>query len=196
MSFPRFKMPETGTPPATLATPATFQGAEAEKPKRVAGIARVAGAPRQNTFFATHADPVERISSWLAEMDRLPKACGPHGQRLRAITADFALGSWAHEAVRLGWSDADLFALDGGLIPEMSRRALHFRTIGTDAISLIDGKGHPEAWPRPDLGNAVPWWTHPTLSQRRVHCDASSKTQAPRFSGIGEHHEIRSHRKA
>jgi hypothetical protein len=38
---------------------------------------------------------------------------------------------------------------------------------------LINGKGHPEEWPRPDLGNAVPWSTHPTREpQRRVHCDA------------------------
>jgi hypothetical protein len=104
------------------------------------------------------ADPAERIGAWLAAMDRLPKACGPLGQRLRAITADFALGPWAACAVQNGWTDADLFAIDGGLIPETSRRALHFRSIGEDAISLINERGGYEEWERRDMTDAVPWW--------------------------------------
>jgi hypothetical protein len=103
-------------------------------------------------------DPAERISASLAAVDHLPKACGPHGQRLKAITTDFALGCWAYKAVQLGWTDADLFAIDGGLIPEMSQRALHFRSIGEDAISLINGRGAFEEWPRRDMTDAVPWW--------------------------------------
>ncbi len=99
-----------------------------------------------------------RIKSWLRAMDRLPKACGIDAQTLKAITMDFALGCWAYEALRLGWSDADLFAIDGGLIPEMSRRALHFRSIGEDAIHLINGRGVYEEWPRRDMTDAVLWW--------------------------------------
>ena len=105
------------------------------------------------------ADEVaERITSWLEAMDRLPKACGPYGLRLKTITTDFALGCWAYPAVQHGWTDADLFALDGGLISEMSRRALHFRAINEDAISLINGRGAFEEWPRRDMTDAVPWW--------------------------------------
>jgi hypothetical protein len=106
----------------------------------------------------SEADPAERIGAWLAVMDRLPKACGPYGQRLRAITTDFALSCWAYEAVRLGWTDADLFDLDCGLIPEMSRRALHFRSIGEDALCLINGRGEYEEWERRDMTDAAPWW--------------------------------------
>jgi len=91
-------------------------------------------------------------------MDRLPKASGAHGQRLKAITTDFALGPWAACAVQNGWTDAQLFALDGGLIPEMTRRALHFRAINEDAISLINGRGAFEEWPRSNIGDAAPWW--------------------------------------
>jgi hypothetical protein len=107
---------------------------------------------------AAAADPASRISSWLAATDRLPKACGPHGQRLKVITEDFALGPWAACAVQNGWTDADLFALDGGLIPEMAYRALHLRAISKDTISLINGRGAFEEWPRPNAENTIPWW--------------------------------------
>lgn len=99
-----------------------------------------------------------RIESWLAAMDRLPKACGSQAAKLKVITQDFALGPWAAEFVRLGWSDGDLFALDGGLIPETSRRALYFRKVGADAVSLINERAAFEDWPRPDAGDALPWW--------------------------------------
>jgi TubC N-terminal docking domain len=99
-----------------------------------------------------------RIGGWLHAMDQLPKACGIDAQKLKAITIDFAIGCWAQEAVRLEWSDADLFAIDGGLIPEMSRRALHFRAVGEDAIGLINGRGAYEVWQRRDMANALPWW--------------------------------------
>jgi hypothetical protein len=98
------------------------------------------------------------IEDWLSAVDKVPKACGPQGQRLKALTTDFLRGCWAYEAVRLGWSDADLFAIDGGLIPEMSRRPLHFRSIGEDAICLINGRGEYEDWERRDMADVVPWW--------------------------------------
>jgi hypothetical protein len=95
-------------------------------------------------------------------MDRLPKACVPQGQRLRAVTMDFALSVWAAPAVRCGWTDAELFALHGGLIPEMARRPLHFLNIAEDAIALMDGRGHVSNWPRKELpDDAAPWWQDP-----------------------------------
>jgi hypothetical protein len=99
-----------------------------------------------------------RIEGWLNDVDKVPKACGPQGQRLKVLTADFLLGCWAYEALRFGWGGADLFAIDGGLIPEMSRRPLHFRSIGEDMIFLINGRGAYEEWPRRDMTDAVPWW--------------------------------------
>jgi len=121
-------------------------------------LLRLLAQPGDETPSASDADPAERIGAWLAAMDRLPKASGAHGQRLKAITADFALGPWAACAVQNGWTDAQLFALDGGLIPEMTHRALHFRAISEDAISLINGRGEFEEWPRPNIGDCVPWW--------------------------------------
>ena len=103
-------------------------------------------------------DAAESISGWLVAMDRLPKACGPHGQRLKTLTTDFAMGPWSAAAVQHGWTDVQLFALDGGLIPEMSRRALHFRAMAWDFISLINGRGQYEEWPRQEMVDAVPWW--------------------------------------
>ena len=113
---------------------------------------------RDEATSGATADPAERISAWLAAMDRLPKACGPYGLRLKVITTDFALGPWAACAMQNGWTDAQLFALDGGLISELANRALHFRAISEDAISLINGRGSFEEWPRPNIGDAVPWW--------------------------------------
>lgn len=101
----------------------------------------------------------ERIAAWLHAIDRLPKACVPRGARLRALTSDFALGPWAYPSVQSGWSDVQLFALDGGLIPEMSRRPLHFRSIAAEMIVLVNGKGTLEEWQRQDMpDSAGPWW--------------------------------------
>jgi hypothetical protein len=99
-----------------------------------------------------------RIEAWLRAMDRLPRACGIESQRLKAITLDFAFGCWAYDAVRLGWTDGQLFALDGGLIPEMARRPLHFRSIGENTIHVINGRGAYEEWPRRDMTDAAVWW--------------------------------------
>jgi len=132
---------------------------KAHKPELLALLSQGGTAPPAATAWQLDHDGIaERIEAWLHAVDRLPKACGPDGQRLKALTTDFLLGCWACPAVQHGWSDADLFALDGGLIPEMARRALHFRAIGEDAISLINGRGQYEEWERRDMADAVPWW--------------------------------------
>jgi hypothetical protein len=107
----------------------------------------------------TTDEAAARISSWLEAMDRLPKSCKLEGSRLKAMTEEFALGPWSYACVQSGWSDLALFHFSRGLIPEMSRRPLHFRCIGEDAIVLINSKGAHEDWRRqymPD--DAVPWW--------------------------------------
>lgn len=121
-------------------------------------LMRMLAQSEDETPSAPADDPAERIGAWLAVMDWLPKASSPYGRRLKAITTDFALGSWAACAVQNGWTDADLFALDGGLIPEMTHRALHFRAINEDAISLVNGQGRYEEWERRDMTDAAPWW--------------------------------------
>jgi hypothetical protein len=108
-------------------------------------------------------EAAERIAPWLQEIDRLPKACSPQGARLRALTSDFALGPWASPCVQSGWSDTQLFALDGGLIPEMSRRPLHFRSIAAEMIVFVNGKGMLEArWSQDIQDSAGPWWIIPS----------------------------------
>jgi hypothetical protein len=104
-------------------------------------------------------EAAERIAAWLHAIDRLPKACGLQGARLRAITSDFALGPWSYPCVKSGWSDAQLFTLDGGLIREMSHRPLHFRSVAAEMIVLVNGKGTLEEWLRQDMpDSAGPWW--------------------------------------
>ena len=141
--------------PSAALTEPVLNELRAHKPELLTLLSHVEAAPPAQR---DHDNAAERIEAWLSGLDKLPKACGPQGQRLRAISKEFARDPWAYEAVRLGWSDADLFAIDGGLIPEMSRRPLHFRAIGEDAISLINGRGQYEEWERRDMTDAMPWW--------------------------------------
>jgi hypothetical protein len=102
---------------------------------------------------------VFQVLAWLHAIDRLPRVCGLQGARLRALTSDFAIGPWAYPCVQSGWHNAQLFALDGGLIPEMSRRPLHFRSVAAELIVLVNGKGTIEEWRHQDMpDNAGPWW--------------------------------------
>jgi TubC N-terminal docking domain len=101
----------------------------------------------------------DRITGWLDAMDRLPKACGALAARLKTLTEEFALGVWSYPCVQSGWSDLALFAFDGGLVPEMSRRALHFRCVAESVIVLMNERGALEDWRRQHMPDgAVPWW--------------------------------------
>jgi hypothetical protein len=62
-----------------------------------------------------------RITGWIEAMDRLPKSCSAEGERLKALTIEFALGVWSWPCVQSRWSDLALFHFTRGLIPEMSR---------------------------------------------------------------------------
>jgi hypothetical protein len=113
---------------------------------------------RPSPLPLSNKDAAGRIEDWLRAVDRLPKACGAQGRRLKALTEDFALGPWSYPAVLNGWDDAQLFALDGGIIPEMSRRALHFRSIECELIVFINGRGEFEEWHPKEMTDALPWW--------------------------------------
>jgi hypothetical protein len=101
---------------------------------------------------------VRRIEAWLRALDRLPEARTDLGWKLEQLTEEFWLGPWAHAALAAGWSDAELFALDGGLIPEMTRRTLHILQIDGGSAKLMTGRGVIEIWPRHALSSASPWW--------------------------------------
>jgi hypothetical protein len=110
--------------------------------------------------FHAHKRPAvaERIAAWLAALDRLPLTGGAERLQLEILTRDFALGPWAYACVQAEWADSQLFSLIGGLIPEMSRRTLHFLRIGADRLVLINGRGQLEEWPRRETPDSEPWW--------------------------------------
>jgi hypothetical protein len=159
---------------ATVATVAVAAGQKWQKRKvtlpsygratvaTVAAVA-VAAAEGREPLPAPDAGPsiddiAARISGWLAALDRLPLAGGAERLRLEILTRDFAFSCWAYACVQCGWNDAQLFSLIGGLIPEMSRRTLHFHTVGENRLVLIDGRGQIEEWPRRETPDSEPWW--------------------------------------
>ena len=102
---------------------------------------------------------VKRIEAWLAAANRIPPSSPRELRRLARLTERFALSVWAHPAVVGGWSDGELFALEGGLITEFTRRTLHFISISEDGAVLMTGRAKTEPWLRkPELVDASPWW--------------------------------------
>lgn len=103
-----------------------------------------------------------RITVWLTAIDNLPEMSTQEGKRLAQLVEAFWLGPWARPALDAGWSDGDLFALDCGLIPEMSRQTLYFLHIDAEAARLMTGRGVVEHFHRPRT-SAPPWWNDPRM---------------------------------
>jgi hypothetical protein len=102
---------------------------------------------------------VRRVEAWLAAANGIPPSSPPELRRLARLTERFALSVWAHPAIAGSWSDGELFALEGGLITEFTRRTLHFISISEDGAALMTGRARVEQWPRkPELVDASPWW--------------------------------------
>jgi hypothetical protein len=108
----------------------------------------------------------ERIGSWLKVTDNPPRKASKIWQDLADATAAFALGCWAYAAVMAGWSDAALFAIDEGLMPEQLRRGLHLMNIDANAATVMNGKGELEHFRRPRTSSPA-WWQDPRVAAHR-----------------------------
>lgn len=111
--------------------------------------------------FSAFEAEVARIEGWLAALDRLPEARTPEVERLAQLTFEFALGNMAHwgrAAIVSGWSDAELFAMDSGLIPEMNQRGMRLDEVTERFAWLARGEREFERVDRPQNTEQPPWW--------------------------------------
>jgi len=152
--FPKFDFEKFATKTSPPAIPATLLLHEAQNgniPRRVAGVARV----------ATHFEEiVDRISEWLAVTDKPPPQASTQWKALADVTERFALGCWAYACVSAGWTDEQLFAIDGGLIPAMHRKNHYLMMADESAATVLTGKGKLHKFCRPMIYDP-PWWDDP-----------------------------------
>jgi hypothetical protein len=152
---------------ARLAKTENFDDRQIELEERAAIIAEGCGisqgeatrlARREAEGGATHA-VAERIELWLGALDRL-SALGDCDAALCAASIDFALSPWAYPAVIFGWSDADLFGLPAGLIPQRKRRTLHLLAMDAHGVTLMTGRGIVATFERGRFrcSDQRPWW--------------------------------------
>ena len=118
----------------------------------------------------------ERIEQWLQITDNPPRSCS-HGWRdLADETSEFAFGVWAYPAVIAGWSDAALFAIDEGLIPEKLHRGFHLMNIDGNTATLMTGKGELEHFRRPRT-TQPPWWQDPRVAAHHNNTPAKASNE-------------------
>jgi hypothetical protein len=101
-----------------------------------------------------------RIGVWLDALDNLPTPAGADERKLLSTSKTFALSVWAHPALAAGWTNAELFARPGGLVPQMALRNLHLMNIDETGATLMSGKGIVENYERSRFqgGDERPWW--------------------------------------
>lgn len=110
-----------------------------------------APAPAPNRIEAAAA----RVEGWLKALDSLPKPRTDDGRRLKQASEEFALGHWAFEAIRHGWTDGELFGRDGVVVTAW-RQGWRVMGIEDDAAWIGDETGQ-EKVVRPQTDGA-PWW--------------------------------------
>jgi hypothetical protein len=109
-------------------------------------------------YLAGHASAAhDRVGTWFFALDHLAAEQNIEGRRLLRLTRNFAASSWAPIFIEAEWSDADLFALDGGLIPILNRPNPRFAAIREDEAVFIGIGAKLEHFMRPH-SNGVPWW--------------------------------------
>jgi hypothetical protein len=108
----------------------------------------------------------ERIKAWLRIVDNPPRNCTKTWKDLADATEAFALGCWAYAALMAGWSDAAIFAIDEGLVPQQLRRGLHLMNIDVSAATVMNRKGELEHFRRPRI-SSPPWWQDQRVAAHR-----------------------------
>src|SRR5258706_4127026 len=87
------------------------------------------------------------------------------GRRLIEQTRLFANSFWSQQALSCGWTDAELFNLDHGLVPMIVFRRIRGLTIKEFTrgnVRLQDNHSNIEIWRRPAT-EGPPWWLDPRL---------------------------------
>ncbi len=109
--------------------------------------------PAKSNYLARR-DALERLSvrdelgRWLVEQTRL-----------------FANSFWSQQALACGWTDAELFNLDHGLIPMIvfrRTRGLTIKEFTRGNVRLQDNHSNIEIWRRPATEGPA-WWLDPRL---------------------------------
>jgi hypothetical protein len=102
---------------------------------------------------------VARIHSWLQAAQPYTHSASHAATLLATATQHFALSVWAHPALAAGWSDGELFAAKGGLIPNIARDRLHILALDGVTTTVMTGRGSIEVRPRPKrCAQTPPWW--------------------------------------
>ena len=102
---------------------------------------------------------VARIHSWLQAAEAYTHSASYAATQLAIATQHFALSVWAHPALAAGWSDGELFAASGGLIPDVARDRLLILALDEATATVMTGRGRIEVRPRPRLCvQTSPWW--------------------------------------
>lgn len=96
------------------------------------------------------------VEHWLRQADMFKDV--PELREIADLTRWFSISAWAHKAISSKWSDADLFAMDDGLIGSIKR-------MGGRCILNIDPEGRITLmksgemvylWPQKTKNR--PWW--------------------------------------
>jgi hypothetical protein len=118
-------------------------------------------ASRQSHEQRSHSlsGDAARIHSWLQAADAHTHSASHAAIQLATATQRFALSVWAHPALAAGWSDGELFAASGGLIPDVARDRLHILALDEATAIVMTGRGKIEVRPRPrPCVQTSPWW--------------------------------------
>lgn len=99
--------------------------------------------------FPSLSGDVARIHSWLQAAEAHTHSASYAATQLAIATQHFALSVWVHPALAAGWSDGELFAAKGGLIPDIARDRLHILALDGGTATVMTGRGRIEVKPRP-----------------------------------------------
>jgi hypothetical protein len=115
MSFPRFKIQETETPPATFATSGYFSCFFGLNPLKSSNSSESSrGAPQSAIFEQTPSPLASRRASILAA----PAATAPGFDKLASVSLSFLDSGWAAKALAADWDEIALFAIHEGPAPK------------------------------------------------------------------------------
>jgi hypothetical protein len=98
-------------------------------------------------------------------LERL-KARDELGKRLIDATRLFAHSFASQQAINCGWSDPELFALDGGVVPRIvyeRSRGFSIKEFTPENVKVQDNHSNMLTWRRPDCAGKPVWWQDPRI---------------------------------
>jgi hypothetical protein len=141
----------------------------ADLEERAANLADGSGVSQEEAIARARGDIespsrldiiANRIEVWLDALDNLPTPADADERKLLSASKKFGLSVWAHPALAGGWTDAELFARPGGLVPQMALHNLHLMNIDETGATLMTGRGIVETFERSRFrsGRNKLWW--------------------------------------